>query len=273
MPTELLNDVRLHYDTFGSGDTVVLTHGSWGDGDGWMPTVDILSRDFRVITWDRRGHTRSEDGAGPGSIDQDVADLASLIEHLGDGPVHAVGNSFGSVITYRLAINRPDLVTSGAVHEPAALALLEGSTDSAVKAVADPFFKELNIVGDLLMQGRNRDAPAHFMDAVAFGPGTWATFPEEAMAAIERNAPTFLDELQEQPYGQLDTHALASSDVPLLLTVGTESPDFLKVIVRLLSEQVPKARVEWIEGAGHVPHSTHPQAWSAVLKDFWQNEM
>ena len=269
MPTELLNGVRLHYDIVGTGDTVVLTHGSWGDGDGWQPTTDVLSRTHRVVTWDRRGHSRSESGDGPGSIMQDVDDLTALIEHIDDGPVHAVGNSYGAVITYALAGARPDHVRSAAVHEPPVLGLLESSTDPDVQAVADPFFAHMNTVKSLLEQGKNHDAPKHFVDYIVYGPGAWDSFPQESMDALARNAPTFLDELQSQPYGHIDLDALANSGVPLLLTVGTKSPPFLKLIVGMLDDLVPPIRVEWIDGADHLPHAGLPEEWSAVLRNFW----
>src|SRR5699024_6094843 len=99
----------------------------------------------------------------------------------------------------------------------------------------------------------------------------WESFPQEAKDALARNAPTFLDELQSQPYGHIDLDALANSGVPLLLTVGTESPDFLKLIVGMLNDLVTPIRVEWIDGADHTPHAGHPQELSAVLREFWEN--
>lgn len=271
MPTERLNGVQLHYDIVGSGDTVILTHGSWGDGDGWQLTTDVLSRTHRVVTWDRRGHSRSEDGRGPGSIAQDVDDLTALIEHVSDGPIHAVGNSYGAVITYALAASRPDHVRSAAVHEPPMLGLLESSTDPHVKEVAEPFFAEMGRVKSYLEQGNNYDAPRHFIDHIIYGEGAWDTFPQEARDGLARNAPTFLDELQGKPYGHVDLDALSASDVPLLLTVGTESPEFLRLVAQMLNERVPPIQMAWIEGADHLPHAGHPEEWSAVLRGFWQN--
>lgn len=270
MPTELLNGVRLHYDITGTGDTVVLTHGSWGDGAGWQPTVDILSRTHRVVTWDRRGHSRSDEGDGPGSILQDVDDLTALIESVADGPVHAVGNSYGAVITYALTASRPDYVRTAAVHEPPVLGLLQESTDPDIQAVANPFFEHLNTVQSLLEQGKYREAPQHFIDHIAFEPGTWDSMPEESKQVLAGNAPTFLDELQGHPYGDVDLDALTDAGVPLLLTVGTASPRFLTLIVELLDDLVPPIHVETIEGAGHVPHGTHPDALCEVLLDFWK---
>lgn len=70
------------------------------------------------MTWDRRGHSRSQDGTAPGSYLEDAADLAGLIEHLGGEPAHLVGNSSGGKVVLDLIAIRPDLAASAAVHEP-----------------------------------------------------------------------------------------------------------------------------------------------------------
>src|SRR4051794_31769002 len=98
MPTANLNGVDLFYEIRGAGPRLVLTHGSWTDSTDWDPVLDALVERFEVVTWDLRGHSRSQSGPGPGSRDQDAADLAALIEHLGRGPVHNVGNSYGSIV-------------------------------------------------------------------------------------------------------------------------------------------------------------------------------
>ena len=102
MTTAKLNGVELYYETVGAGPRLVLTHGSWTDGSGWAPVVAALAERYEVVTWDRRGHSRSESGAGPGSRAEDAADLAALIEHLGGGPVHVAGNSYGAIVTLTL---------------------------------------------------------------------------------------------------------------------------------------------------------------------------
>ena len=38
-------------------DTVVLVHGSWGDHHNWDAVAPMLARSFRVLTYDRRGHS------------------------------------------------------------------------------------------------------------------------------------------------------------------------------------------------------------------------
>ena len=148
---------------------------------------------------------------------------------------------------------------------------VELAGDPGVRALYGLLYEELDVVSAHLELGRNREAPAHFIDHVAFEPGTWEQMPEESKAALEKNAPTFLDELNDPTYGTVDVSGLSTSDIPLLLTVGSESPAFLKAIDEELAAQLPNARRATIHGAGHVPHGTHPEEWSAVLMDFFRS--
>jgi pimeloyl-ACP methyl ester carboxylesterase len=86
--------------------------------------VEPLASQFRAVTYDRRGHSRSERSSEQGSAEQDAADLIELVERLDLAPVFVVGNSSGALITLRVAATRPDLLRGLSIHEPPGLALL-----------------------------------------------------------------------------------------------------------------------------------------------------
>jgi pimeloyl-ACP methyl ester carboxylesterase len=100
MPTETINGVNIFLEEFGSGDPLVLVHGSWVDHMEWPFVVPLLSPRFRVVVYDRRGHSQSERLPAQGSVREDVADLAAIIERTG-APAHVVGSSFGASISLR----------------------------------------------------------------------------------------------------------------------------------------------------------------------------
>src|SRR5262245_23833728 len=103
-----INGLHIHVDESGVGEPVVFVHGSWGDHHTWDALVGELPRSFRLVRYDRRGHSESECPPGQGSVSDDVGDLGALVETV--GPAHLVGNSLGAQIALSLAMARPDLV-------------------------------------------------------------------------------------------------------------------------------------------------------------------
>jgi pimeloyl-ACP methyl ester carboxylesterase len=268
MPTANVNGVELYYEMRGTGDCVVLTHGSWTDATGWTQAADRLSETYRVVVWDRRGHSRSRPGVHPGSRAEDADDLAGLIEHVAGRPVHVVGNSYGGNVTLTLVTTRPDLVVSAVVHEPPVWDLLTHHTDTHVIEALASATTELGIVGTVITDGEHRAAAQHFIEHVALGPGSWPALPEAVRSVMQANAETYLDELTDPTALAVDTTALASTHVPLLLTHGTTSPSLFRAVIAELDRLVPHARVALLQGAGHLPHATHTDDWIAHLVAF-----
>jgi pimeloyl-ACP methyl ester carboxylesterase len=267
MATAVVNGVELYYDDIGSGECVVLTHGSWTDATGWTGAATLLAERYRVVAWDRRGHSRSRSGDGPGSRAEDAADLAGLIGRISSEPVHLVGSSYGANVALTVAAARRDLVVTAAVHEPPLFGLLEGTQDPTLHQQLASTNAELAIVRELLVAGRHREAAEHFVENVALGAGTWTQLPEHFRATLERNAPTYLDEMDDDTALTIDTAALAATTVPLLMTYGTRSPTIFPAVIAELARLTP-ARVEVIDGAGHVPHLTHTEHWVSRLVAF-----
>ena len=271
MASTEVNGVELYYEVRGTGDCLVLTHGSWTDATGWEAAAARLSERYRVVVWDRRGHSRSEAGSAPGSRAEDARDLAGLIEQVSTEPVHVVGNSYGAIVTLTLVTTRPDLLASAAVHEPPLWGLLEGTRDQALLNLLATADAEIAVVRERIVSGDHRGAAKHFIEHVALGPGMWEQLPDAFRLVLETNAPTFLDEMSDETALSIDTAALASTDVPLLLTHGTESPELFPAVISELAKLVPGAPVEVLDGAGHIPHATHTEEWIERLVAFHQH--
>jgi pimeloyl-ACP methyl ester carboxylesterase len=268
MTTAKVNGVELYYETTGTGDCLVLTHGSWTDATSWDRAVALLAEWYQVVVWDRRGHSRSQAGSGPGSRAEDAADLAALIEHVGGGPVHLAGNSYGAIVTLTLITTRPELVATAAVHEPPLWGLLESTRDASLVGTLAAAQANLAVVRELINSGEHRNAAEHFIEHVALGPGTWDELPEPFRTVLEANAPTYLDEMADETALSIDQSALATTTMPVLLTQGTQSPPTFPAVIAELVAVIPHAKLEILEGAGHIPHATHPEVWTARLRAF-----
>ena len=264
MPEVEANGVRLYYELHGSGEPLVLVHGSWGDATGWGLVAPALAQAFRVLVYDRRGHSRSERPETPGSVDEDGDDLAALLEALDLAPAHVVTNSYGGNIALRLATRRSELFRSLSCHEPPLWSLLEGDPES--EAMLAEGARSLEAVAAHIAQGDHEGAAHQFVDEVAFGPGAWEDeLPPELRAIFVQNAPTFLDELQDPAQFRVDEDALASLDLPVRLTQGSDSPPTFPAVIDRLVELIPGVTRETIEGAAHMPHLTTPEPYVEVV--------
>jgi pimeloyl-ACP methyl ester carboxylesterase len=261
MSTSRINGVTLFWERRGDrGPPLVLVHGSWGDHHNWDAVVPELAGSFRVITYDRRGHSQSERTAGQGHIDEDVADLGALLEHLQLAPAHVVGNSYGAAITLKLACARPELFASMAAHEPPLIGML--GDHPSVPIVR----RRIGAVLALLKAGRDEEGARLFVETVGLGPGMWARLPPEMHETFVRNAPTFLDEMNEpESVMAVDLRRLSAFDRPALVSQGDQSPPFFSVIFDQIAAAMPHARRHVFKGAGHVPHVTHPEEFVRVI--------
>ena len=270
MSAARVNGVELYYELNGSGEPLVLVHGSWGDHHNWDPVVSALAESFRVLAYDRRGHSASERPAGQGSVFEDADDLAGLIDELGLGPAHVAGNSFGAVIVLRAATRRPEVFRSLIAHEPPLFPLLAGTELEPALAEVQ---RRIDAVVGLLEGGDHEGAARLFVETIAFGPGAWdEQLTPEMREVFIANAPTFLDEVRDPDALQMDLDALAGFDRPALLTSGTESAPFFGPVVDMVAESLPRSERVTIDGADHVPHISVPGRYVELVTTFAQTE-
>lgn len=268
MATASLNGVDLFYEEAGKGQPLVLVHGSWADHTTWGTVMPELSKHFRVITYDRRGHSRSSAPPGQGHVAQDVNDLAALIQHLDAAPAHVAGNSFGGSITLRLAASHPELCRSISGHEPPLLRLLERDPRFG-PGLAEVQTRIGNVI-EVLKRREDAKAAELFVETVALGPGMWTRLPEPVREVFIRNAATWLDESQDPEALLIDLGALRSYRGPAQLTGGDQSPPFFGAVLELLQEALPQADRLTYRGSGHVPQETDPGQYAKQLTGFLQ---
>lgn len=266
VPHATVNDVSLFYELTGdAGPPMALVHGSWSDHHGFDRVVAGLAESFRVLAYDRRGHSRSERPITQGSVREDRDDLAALLDHLGMSPAHVVASSFGGVISLNLATIRPELFRSVVSHEPPLLDVVP--FDHPLRTAADDAVARAARLAEQA-EADPHEAARRFVEEVAFGPGSWDQLTRFLRETFVRNAPTFADERRDREAGRVDLERLRAFNRPILLSKGETSPPYLHAIVDVLVASLPEAEAKTYAGGGHAPQVTHAEEYVATVTEF-----
>jgi pimeloyl-ACP methyl ester carboxylesterase len=250
--------VKIRYVEKGTGEPVVLVHGfaanyqlNWG-----VPgIIDALSRDYRVIALDIRGHGGSGKPHHDAKYGEEMMDdVVRLLDHLKIEKAHIVGYSMGAFIANKLAIKHPDRVVSvvlggGGWMRPndARLRILGELADSLDRGegitpliialtpsgLPRPRPEDVQLSNRLLMVGND----------------------QKALAAVARTMTRL----------SVDESQVKSNRVPTLAIIGTLDP--LEAGVDELREVMPSLKVVPIDGADHMTTFVSPM-FVKSLKDF-----
>lgn len=261
------NGCSMHYevddftDPWESGtDTVWLQHGVGRSAKYWYHWVPSLSRHYRVLRRDMRGHGQSED-PGPDhkwSLDELVTDMRDFLDALGLERVHYVGESISGILGILFATRWPERLKSlticnspTRIRSDAAKALSdEGGDLQAILA------KEGAVGWGRLMVERNiisAASPAH----VEWVLTEWAKTPTHVLQGITRT----LDGADTAPL-------LPKVAVPTLVLAPANSPITPLSDQIAMREEIPDARIAVVEGPGHEIYVDEAERCLDALKEF-----
>ncbi|MFF3392716.1 alpha/beta fold hydrolase [Streptomyces sp. NPDC002669] len=117
---------ELYYEVRGDGPLLLVSESGEGDARRSIDLVGRLVTDHTVVTYDRRGLSRSvrTDPTVPITLARHADDVHRLLAELTDGPVAMLGLSLGAVIGLHLAVEHPERPLTLIAHEPVAPRLL-----------------------------------------------------------------------------------------------------------------------------------------------------
>lgn len=246
--------VKIACETSGSGPPLVLLHGAgsarWSF-DGLRP---LMEDRFTVVAADRRGRGDSGDAATY-ELQRDLADLGVVLTRTGSGAI-VFGHSYGGMIAAALAPSLDGM---------RALALYEPPTGGVL---TDPGWTDR--IERLIRSGRREEMLAEYLQVV----GGYAPAEVEAMRGTEpwharlAVTPTVPREMRAEYHHALPTAALARLDLPTLLLLGTESPEWARRSTKSYAAAIPGAQVRSLEGQGHGALAAAPELVARELSAF-----
>jgi pimeloyl-ACP methyl ester carboxylesterase len=247
--------VQIQYVTAGQGDPVILIHGFVANAQlNWIaPGVfEALSKDYRVIAPDLRGHGQSGKPHGAENYGPKMAkDIINLMDHLKIEKAHIIGYSLGGFITVYIAAKYPDRVICAipggagwtkpgdareAISEQIAVALENGQGIT-------PLIKALTPAGQPEPSQEQIDATNKMLVGMN---------DVQALASVARG-------LKALEVPESDIKAIK---VPMRDVVGEVDP--LKTSVDDLKKALPALDVVIVPGANHMTTFGDPRYLAAV---------
>lgn len=240
MPTMTVNGLNTNVQLVAAAgierqraETVVFLHGMGTDSlASFYLTLapPVAAAGINVISYDLRGHGKTDRPPNGYTIADFVADLEDLLAQLEVvNPVHLVGNSFGGTLAFSYAAKHPDQVRSIVCIE----------SEPATEAWADKMTQILDYTIEFLSLEENYEwIEANFS----------AHHRRLARMAADRIMTTSI--AQEVPLGPLLTiDDIAAIQCPVLSILGSDGyqSDDLTALTSLL----PNGEVHVIDGQGH----------------------
>jgi len=266
MPTINLSGARVAYTQSGSGETVLLLHATASSGAQWRALTESLLSGCRVVAPDLYGYGETDPWPGNGLFTLAAeAALADAVLPPGDGLIHLVGHSYGGAVALRFATQYPQRLRSLVLIEPVAFHLLKGDWPDPANR---PLFREVKEIAALVSRavsnGDYRGAMARFVDYWN-GEGAWVRTKPELQAALARRTSKMALEFWATMTESTPRPAYRRITVPTLVLRGGQSPRPTRRIAELMAECLPAARLQRIDGAGHMLPLTHKEVVNAAI--------
>ena len=279
-----LRDTTLFFDVEGAGlvpdgpamrerpVAMVIHGGPGGDHTGFKPAMSPLADTMQLVYFDHRGQGRSATGdPARYTLDENVADMEALRQHLGLGPVVSIGTSYGGMVAMAHAARHPEAVSK--------LILIVTAAHGGFLPRAEQFVREKGNADQQRVCARlwagTFETPAQMAEYYAAMGPLYSRRYDPAAAAAVRGRVTHAPEPLNRAFGpggvlrSFDLRGeIAGIRVPTLILAGQHDwicpPDFSEEIHRL----IPGSQYRVFADSSHSIRADEPDALNAVIRDF-----
>jgi len=257
----VVNGIKMHYLDVGNPDDlpIVLLHGMTLDHRMWNPQIKVLKENYRIITYDIRGHGKTEVTDGQYTYRMFVEDLIALLDYLQIDKAVLCGLSMGGAIAMRAFE-----LYSERIH-----ALILCDTRSEADSNETKYWRENSI--ESIKQNGLQPFTEEFIKTI-FAPESFKL----CFDAIKLIQNMILSSSQLGICGVLlaqagrtdMTHVLPKINVPTLIMVG-ENDNFTPIASsNTMYEKIKDSQLKIISNAGHVSNLENVDEFNNCMLEF-----
>lgn len=253
----------IDYETAGprNGLPVVFVHGFPFSRAMWAPQTEALGAEHFLVTYDVRGHGRSEPGDGQYSVELFVDDFIALLDRLHLKSVVAAGLSMGGYILLRAIERHPERFRGLVLCDTRSEA--DGNEGRIRRARQAADIREKGLAS----------FTENFLKAV-FAESTLAKKPavvDAIRSTISGTSPLAVAGTLIALAGRTDTTpSLYRIAVPTLILVGREDTLTPPSAAQAIKDKIPGAEMRVIPDAGHLSNLENPEEFTKHLAAFLQ---
>ena len=243
------NGTKLYYELRGSGPALLFIPGSEGDAEEYLRVAELLDDEFTVLTYDRRGLSRSPRPVGyiGTTVDRQTDDAAALLGALQLSPASVWGNSSGAIIGLNLTLRYPELVSKAMLHDPSLFAGMN------VPQKVLTFLKEAAANGK-----------ATFL-RILIGDAVYGGLSDEYRARLETDDTWVEHEFDNFEWFRPADEDLAGIERPVAVLCGADSPPFFGEAADWLAGRLGTSALT-IPG-GHGVHYDRPEEVARAIRN------
>lgn len=264
MPIIKIRDTELFYRDTGVApgkETIVFAHGLLWDNEMFAPQIDFLKQQYRCIAFDFRGQGQSPATKNGYDMENLTKDTIELVSQLVDGPVHFLGLSMGGFIGMRIAIDKPEMLTS--------LMLLETTADPEPEE-NKPKYLKLCFVAKWISISLIVEKTMAIMFSQSFlnDPVKAELRKEWANRLKKLNRWTFTRAVKGVTERKGVFDAIGQITTPTLIVVGDEDVATVPAKAHRMHRVIKDSQIKIVEKAGHTSSIEQPEAINKEVSDF-----
>jgi pimeloyl-ACP methyl ester carboxylesterase len=255
---------KLYYRTRGVGHSLVCIHGFGADSSAFRLTEKILSRKFKVLTMDLRGHGRTLAKADTIGFESMARDIEALLRHLGLSEITLLGWSMGGAVAM-------EYIRFFGEERLKNLILVETSP----KVVNEGDWKGGLFKGEYTLEMAKADLNRIKNDFMGFSssfmkrmaPNMDKENQEILIRTMQGNDPDIMAVVWENIIGSDFRNTLRGTEIPCLVINGEESTFYSVESGQELSKDIKEGKHIYIRG-GHLAPIESPVEFNRAVEEF-----